>query len=314
MIVSGHFAAIDLGSNTFHLLIFKDTGDVPYVVIKKRIPVGIGKNGIEKHMITEDALTRGIDALKEFKETTQEYGCKKVVVTATSAFRSAENKIEILSRIKAETGFDIQIIDGNEEAQLIYEGVKKSIKIDDNNALIMDIGGGSVEFIICNNKKVLWKESFEIGGLRLMSRFHQNDPISLQEVNELKEYLDSALHSLYTSCLSYKPSYLIGASGTFDSICEIRDYDLLDNTIKDESSHVISLYEFDNILKNIIGKNYQERLSVNGLIPMRAEMIVVACLLIETVIEKCNITFIKRSDFALKEGLMYRIIQEKKVL
>lgn len=312
MVVSGHFAAIDLGSNTFHLLIFKDTGDVPHVVIKKRIPVGIGKKGIEKQIITEDALLRGIDALKEFRQTTKEYGCKKVIVTATSAFRSAENKIEVLSRIKAETGFDIQIINGSEEAKLIYEGVKRSVKLDDNKALIMDIGGGSVEFILCNAHELIWKESFEIGGLRLMDRFHTVDPIPAKQIQELKNYLDSALHNLFMTCLAHKPNYLIGASGTFDSLTDIRDAKHPPNNNEDNS--MLSLEEFHEILADIQPKHYDDRLNIEGLIPMRAEMIVVAGILIEKVLEKCNLSVIKRSDFALKEGLMYRIINEKTVL
>lgn len=312
MVVSGNFAAIDLGSNTFHLIVFKDTDGKPDVLLKKRALVGIGKKGIEKNIITEDALERALEALKEFKKITEEYQCRKVKLTATSAFRNAGNKTEILSIIKEETGFDISIIDGNEEANLIYEGVKKCVALDHHNALIMDIGGGSVEFIICNEVGVQWKQSFEIGGIRLMERFHKADPITPENISELNTFLDTALENLFTLHISDQPKYIIGASGTFDSLCEIRD--VRKHTHNNKSDASLSLDDFYSIKSDLLSKTYQERVDTEGLIPLRAEMIVVTCILIEKVIAKCNIKHIQRSEFALKEGLMYRIINEEEGL
>lgn len=308
MVVPGHFAAIDLGSNTFHLVIFKDTGKGPKVLIKNRIPVGIGKGGIEKNTITPEALQRGIDALLIFRETVEQYNCKKVVVTATSAFRSAENKTEVLCQIKEQTGFDVQIIDGEEEASLIYDGVKQAINLQDKTGLIMDIGGGSVEFIICNKNKILWKESFEIGGIRLMERFHKTDPLTESSIVDLKDHLISCLHNLFVACLDYEPQYLIGASGSFDTLYEIREANF-----DSQRELSLSLQEFNQIKNLVVSKNYSERLEIKGLIKMRAEMISVACVLIETVIHKCNLEWIECSSNSLKEGLMYRMINEKTV-
>ena len=308
MVVPGHFAAIDLGSNTFHLVIFKDTGKGPKVLIKNRIPVGIGKGGIEKNMIAPDALDRGIKALLEFKEIITDYNCKKIIVTATSAFRSAKNKSTVLRTIKEQTGFDIEIINGEEEASLIYDGVKQAIDLGNKTGLIMDIGGGSVEFIICDKNKMLWKESFEIGGIRLMERFHKEDPISLQNIEELRGHLDSALHNLFMACLSHKPTYLIGASGAFDTLYEIREANL--DSQKDLH---LTLEEFSKIRDLVVSKDYTDRLNIQGLIKMRAEMISVSCLLVEKVINKCNLQWIECSSNSLKEGLMYRMINEKTV-
>jgi exopolyphosphatase / guanosine-5'-triphosphate,3'-diphosphate pyrophosphatase len=309
LVLPGNFAAIDLGSNTFHLVIFKDQGDEPQIVFKMRKAVGIGKNGLERRVITQKALERGIEALLEFKSYIEEHSCKRIEVLATSAFRNAENQFEVVKEIKLKTGFDVNVISGEEEAKLIYDGVKRSVHIEDQNALIMDIGGGSVEFIICNKKELLWKESFEIGGIRLMERFHIEDPISPEEIKKLRGHLESALHSLMVTCLIYEPSYLIGASGTFDTLCEIRNeqYEV------EETNH-LSLPEFDKIYNLIIKKNYSERLKIPGMIAMRAEMISVACILIQTVIDKCELEYIQCSQFALKEGLMHRMIKQKKIL
>jgi exopolyphosphatase / guanosine-5'-triphosphate,3'-diphosphate pyrophosphatase len=308
LVLPGNFAAIDLGSNTFHLIIFKDTGVEPQLIFKMRKAVGIGKDGLEKNSINPKALQRGIEALMEFKQYTTEHSCKKIVVTATSAFRNAQNKAEVLEEIKNKTGFDVQIISGEEEAHLIYEGVKKSVQFDETNGLIMDIGGGSVEFIICNENELLWKESFEIGGIRLMEKFHLEDPISDKNSENLLKYLQEKLQSLYIATEKYKPSYLIGASGTFDTLCEIRN-----ERVEVEDPNHLSLDEYAEISKEIISKNYFDRLKIEGMIAMRAEMISVACLLIQEVMDKCNLQFIQCSKYALKEGLMYRIVKNIKI-
>lgn len=309
MILPGNFAAVDLGSNTFHLVIFRDGGDEPQIVFKMRKAVGIGKNGLERRLITQKALERGIEALLEFKHYIDEHSCKRLEITATSAFRNAENQFDVIREIKLRTGLDVNVISGEEEARLIYEGVKKSIHIEEQNGLIMDIGGGSVEFIICNKNNLLWKESFEIGGIRLMERFHTEDPLTLKNAKELRAHLESALHSLFVACKIHEPTYLIGASGSFDTLCDIRNES---NDVEDPLH--LSLIEF-NILQNIIlNKNYDERLKIPGMIAMRAEMISVVCILIKTVIDRCSLEHIQCSQFALKEGMMYRMLKNKKIL
>lgn len=308
MVVSGNFAAIDLGSNTFHLVIFKDTGGQPDIILKRREAARIG-SGIEKRMITDKALERGIAALLIFKQLIEEHNCHRVYATATSAFRNAVNQMEVLKEIKSKTGIDIHIIDGDEEANLIYEGVKSSIELGDKKGVIMDIGGGSVEFIICDQHKLHWKESFEIGGIRLIERYHQQDPIPAEQIKELRQYLDSALHNLYVACLKHKPEYLIGASGSFDSLYDIK----LEKKLSDDSIFM-SLEDFQLIKNEIVSKNYEERVDIKGLIKMRAEMIVVGCLLIEKVIEQGNLKSIQCSSSALKEGLMLRMIRKKRIL
>jgi len=308
LVVPGHFAAIDLGSNTFHLVIFKDSSKGANIVERLRIPVGIGKGGIEQDKITDEALQRGISALQEFKKEVSKYKCEKIIVTATSAFRSAKNSLEVIKKIKEQTGFDVRIISGDEEASLIYDGVKQGVELGSKTGLIMDIGGGSVEFIVCNSDKMLWKQSFEIGGIRLMEKFHQTDPISNSEIKSCKNYLLDKLSPLIEACEKFSPSHLIGASGSFDTIYEMREANLTTTGIpRVEVNEVIELK------KLIETKNHSERLNVKGLIPMRAEMIVVAYILIDTVLESCKLQWIDCSSSSLKEGLIYRMLNQKTI-
>jgi exopolyphosphatase/guanosine-5'-triphosphate,3'-diphosphate pyrophosphatase len=171
-------AILDLGTNTFQLLIANIIDNKPVLVFEESIAVKLGEGGIEKGYISEAAFDRGLSALKQFKKSIDQYQVKLVRAAATSALRSASNGAEFLEKIRSETGIIPEIITGEREAELIYQGVRAAINMGDEKCLIIDIGGGSVEFIICNQEEVFWKRSYDIGAARLMEQFHHSDPIS----------------------------------------------------------------------------------------------------------------------------------------
>ena len=189
-------AVIDLGTNTFHLLIVDLKGEDFSVVYREKTAVRIGKDGISEGRITPEAQQRAIKALKRFKEVINIHETEEISATATSAIRNAENGLDLVREIHKATGISVRIIDGLQEATYIYNGVKKALNIGPDPALVMDIGGGSIEFIIGNQQKIFWKRSFEIGGQRLIDRFHALDPISTKEQSELVNYLREALLAL----------------------------------------------------------------------------------------------------------------------
>lgn len=300
-------AVIDCGTNTFHLLIKEVENDI--VLHREKRPVRIGEGGISDNRITNKALSRGIEALKSFRDTLQTLGVVEYKAIGTSAFRSASNIEQVKSRIKEETSIDINVIDGELEAQLIYEGVRSAVFMkSDETYLIMDIGGGSVEFILASGERILWKRSFEIGGRRLLDLFHKSDPISKDEICKLEVYIDAALDDLWNACKEHQPSILIGASGSFDSLVEI--YHRKNNMLfilEDHPEYKLPTVEFNRIHSSLVNLNYDERLKFDGLIPMRAEMIVVASSLIDYTLKKLGIEEIRTSTFALKEGVIERI-------
>ncbi len=273
---------------------------------REKIPVRIGEGGISDNFITEEATSRAIDALSNFQKTITEFKVKQYQAIGTSAFRSASNIAEVKSKIKIATGIEITVISGDEEAQLIYEGVRLAVTMTgDTNYLLMDIGGGSVEFIIASSEKLLWKRSFEIGGRRLLDKFHNTDPISQDEINGLESYIDNQLTDLWKACKTHSPSILIGASGSFDSIAEI--YHKKNNMLfilEDKTEYKLPTKEFNNIHASLITLSYKERLQFDGLINMRAEMIVVASVLIDFTLNKLSIGEIRTSTYALKEGVL----------
>ena len=154
-----------------------------------------------------------------------------------------------------------------------------------------------------------WKQSFEVGGQRLMNRFHTVDPIPEDQITALQIFLREKLHDLGEAIKIHNPKILIGASGSFDTLCEI--YHKRNNMlfVLDKSTEYrLPIYNFHQIIKRIIEKNREDRLKIDGMIEMRVNMIVVACILIEFVTVTYGIKEIRSSTYALKEGLLQRII------
>jgi exopolyphosphatase/guanosine-5'-triphosphate,3'-diphosphate pyrophosphatase len=259
-------------------------------------------------MITEEASVRAINTMLDFKKIIDSFSIKKVFATATSAIRSASNGNELVAKIKAQTGIEPRIITGLQEAEYIYYGVTKAIKIGTQPGLIMDIGGGSIEFIIGTDDQLLWKQSFEIGGQRLMELFHQNDPIQAPEIDALIKYLQNGLQELFNACDQYQPKTLIGSSGTFDTLSDIyREA----SSIKLEGEHAelpLTMEAFHEIYQDILKKNRDERLAIPGMIPLRVDMIVVASILIQFILDTCTLNQIRISAYALKEGVLLNTI------
>jgi exopolyphosphatase/guanosine-5'-triphosphate,3'-diphosphate pyrophosphatase len=293
-------AVIDLGTNTFHLMIFEGKN----ILFKTSIASKIGQGGINQGIITEEGIQRALNVLNIFKQKLIEFevNTENVFAFGTSAIRNAKNQSELLERVKKETDINITVIDGDKEAELIYKGVSQAVKVD-KNALIVDIGGGSVEFILCNPDKILWKRSFEIGGQRLMERFMKKDKISQSEMSRLDEYLRQELLPLTNAVHQYQPEVLIGSSGSFDTLNDMLYWK---NTGRFAPTDIVgfdySISEFWKAFEQLAFANHEERMQIGGMIPLRVDMIVVAVCLIKFVLQTYNIQEIKISNYALKEG------------
>ena len=300
-------AVIDMGTNTFHLLIAKKNAPSGFSTLyAEQFVARIGKGGISKGILTEEAYQRALQGLHGFQQKLDEYGVLpgNVFATATSAIRNASNGQALLADIFTQTGIQVKTISGEEEAELIYLGVRSSMELGEENSLIIDIGGGSVECIICNQKGILWKQSFEIGAQRLLDRFMHTDPIAVVSVMKLQEYLLEQLIPLTNAVHQYAPHTLIGASGAFETLLDIyyKRHTLTKDLMKTEFE--LPLQDFMEIYEQLLTKNKAERLAIPGMLEMRVDMIVVASCIAQLVVSQYDITKIRVSAYALKEGLL----------
>jgi exopolyphosphatase/guanosine-5'-triphosphate,3'-diphosphate pyrophosphatase len=297
-------AVMDLGTNTFHLLIAEGSASDYKEIVHIHDSVKLGEGGINKGIIQPEPYQRGITALQNFKKEINKHQVVHVRAIATSALRNASNGQQFIDEVADKTGINIEIIDGEQEAEYIYKGVRLAGGLSDQTSLIMDIGGGSVEFILSNAHTILWKQSFEIGAARLMDKFHHTDPIPVESINALYAYLDEHLTSLIAVTEKYPATSLLGSSGAFETFSEV---------IELEKGNPFSLsiknYNFDHddliaITDKLIASSHQQRKDTKGIISIRVDMIVVASLITRFIMSRLGINQVCMSTYSLKEGVL----------
>lgn len=297
-------AVIDLGTNTFHLMIAEHNGSSNRIIYREKVAVKLGKSGINQDIIQEDAIHRAILTLQEFKTKMDREGVVSVSAFGTSALRNAKNSHAVAEKIKAATGIDITIISGDEEAEMIYRGVKSALELGTATSLIMDIGAGSVEFILANGTKTLWKQSLEIGAQRILELYKIHDPITPEEIHQLDQFFESHLAEVHQAIVSFPPATLVGSSGTFDTLSDL--YCAENNIQKDEheSETPLTTEYFHTVYHRIIKMNRAQRMGMMGMIELRVDLIVVGCCMVRYILEKYKIKNIRVSSYSLKEGAL----------
>ena len=300
-------AVIDLGTNTFQLVITEVGPDGQQLVFRESRPAKIGKAGINQGFITDEAIDRALTVLRYFGEILQRYEVapERAVVLGTSAIRNAANQQAFIDKIRQATGLIVRVISGDQEAQYIYYGVRAAGSLSEQTALVIDIGGGSVEFILCNQQRVFWKQSFEIGGQRLMERFMDSDPISPTAIRRLHHYFQEQLLPLANAIHQYAPTVLVGSSGSFDTLVDL--YTMHNEgqwPPADQTAFDLPLPEFYRFYELLTTRDHDQRMELPGMIALRVDMIVVAVCLIDYLLRTFAIPQIRTSTYSLKEGVL----------
>lgn len=306
-------AIIDIGTNTFKMMIVRLNEDGTFKVIhKEKIPVKLGEGGINNDQIAHTPFLRGIKALKTLRETIDRFAVDEIQAFATSAIRSAKNGKDFVKRAKLESGIDIQVISGDKEAELIYYGVRQALNLGTEKVLIMDIGGGSTEFIIADQEKIYWKHSFDLGAARLLEEVNPSEPITKDEIKRLKEYLKEELKLLFGAAELFPVKTLVGSSGSFDSLAEMiyHKFHTAENPLV-KTEYTFDLKHFESMYELIIESNIEQRMKMKGLALMRVEMIVVAVIMIRVVFRKLKLDAMRLSTYSLKEGMLFEVMQKK---
>lgn len=297
-------AVIDLGTNTFHLLIVNYTASGEWKELhRERIFVKLAEEGILE--IGPAAYRRGLEAAAVFKTALDRYDVppERVRAFGTAALRTACNAQDFLQDVLRLTGIAARAIPGEHEARLIYQGVRQAVPLPDSRVLVMDIGGGSVEFILADRGQVYWQQSFPIGVAVLFREFHKSDPIAPDEVAVARKYIDIALTDCWTALEQFPAPTLVGAAGAFDTIDKL----LLDPATKPPLYGRIPAQQFLPLHDRIIGSTLAEREQMQLLSPERREMIVVGMILIRHVLERGGIQEIYTSEYSMKEGMLEEI-------
>lgn len=302
---------LDLGTNTFNLIIVDAPLNSQFTILHdEKIAVKLGSGGINSGVIVKDAYSRAMNAIRHYKQVLKQFEVEKVAAYATSAIRSAQNGENLIWDIQEKYGIHPQIISGELEAELIYHGVKLALPFKPKKPiLIMDIGGGSVEFIISHHAKMQWRGSYKIGVARLLEKIKPSNPISDSQIRDIESLLYIELDSLFKAIDTYKPVILIGSSGSFDTFIDLLNIGNTSGTGSVKASNEISIEGFQKLYNNLINSNLEERLAMPGMPDFRAEMIVLAIIEVQYLVKRANIQRIIQSAYALKEGAIHLMTQ-----
>ncbi|NNF35137.1 MAG: hypothetical protein HKN68_13570 [Saprospiraceae bacterium] len=312
MLPNNHIAAIDMGTNTFHMLIAYVEGNRLVEIFRLRKWVNLAESGLEQ--IGNDSLERAWSALKEFKEHISLYKVDAVEAVATEAFRSAHNGMAFLNRVKKELGFEAKIISGDKEAELIYKGISLLRPGEEQkHSLIMDIGGGSTEFILYNQSGKVWSRSYKAGVTYLYNQFVTTDPLSIEEEESLVVYFRDQFSELLEVCSMQPVKELIGASGSFEVVEMMLG-------IEPSRSKVtcVEINHFNDQFNYLRKSKIQDRIDDPRIPENRARLIVVAYLLMKYIIDHVGLHSICISPYAMKEGIIreadYNLDKSKKII
>jgi len=291
-------ALIDLGTNTFNLMIADIALDGQIrIEHSEKEGVALGMGGIHEKRITADAIERAVACLGRYVSTCHARGVTDIWAIGTSAIRDAENRSELIQRVQVELGLHIEVISGIAEAQLIYRGVHQTMDFEESG-VIMDIGGGSTEFILADEDGVIDMDSFNVGVSRIYELFQFSDPMSTEDIFSLENYLESACGTFLRSLNS---NTLIGASGSFETFFEL----MHERAFTSEGrAHEVEYEHFMEMLERTIASSQSERDENPHIIAIRKRMAPLAAIKTRWVMRQLKAKRIFISPYSLKEGAM----------
>ncbi len=299
-------AIIDLGTNTFKILIIeRDEDNKLQILYKTKMPIGLSASA-NTGRISVAGFIRGINALKAFKTNIIDYyKVDKIIAFATAGLRNTANGKEFVEYVQQELGMRIEIITGEREAELIYEGVKMAVPLTNENILMLDIGGGSSEFIIGNKNGIKWSASYKLGAGKLTEKFKPSDPIKTKEVNEINAFFASELADFFEAVKKYKIETLIGSSGSFNTFGRMAAARYSSSEkYKEKLYFKITAEQFTDMHQVIINSKIINRSKIEGIKLIRSEIIVAASLLVAFISDELKIKNIIQSQYSLVEGVL----------
>jgi exopolyphosphatase/guanosine-5'-triphosphate,3'-diphosphate pyrophosphatase len=305
-------AAIDIGTNSFHLIIVEVSKSGGLKLLdRQREFLRLGsESGKDLSFISDDEKVKAISVLKNFSSLAK-YHKANIRAVSTSAVREAKNKNEFIQTVFEQTGIKVETIEGTEEAKLIFLGMKNALQINDKSVLGIDIGGGSTEFIYAVNGNPAFAESVKIGAVRLSKKFFTDFIITDSAVKNCNEYVEQQILSNPKIQTNIKLDFAVGSSGTVDTICLINQFQKGADIKPRLNGYTFDKAEFDEIYSFVMNlKNPDERMRVPGIESKRADIIPAGLIILKKAFELFNIQKMVLSEYALREGVVYDLINK----
>lgn len=298
-------AALDLGSNSFHLLVAESRPDGTFVpVLREKEMLRLGEVVARTGRLGEEASERALEAVRRFRALAEAAGVSGIVACATAAIREAEDGAALVERFRAEAGVDVKVISGREEAALIFRAVQASVLIEPGPALCLDLGGGSLEIVVGDVAALHWATSVKLGVGRLTAELVRNDPPKPGDLKRLRKRMVSVLEPVAEEVGGFGPTLLVGTSGTF---CDLAKMTAARETgavpISVNQLHV-TREALESLHEDLVAQTASQRRKMAGLDARRAELVPAGSLLALVALELFEFDEMVVGEWALREGMV----------
>ncbi|HMG34754.1 MAG TPA: Ppx/GppA phosphatase family protein [Blastocatellia bacterium] len=308
-------AAIDIGSNSIHLVIVQATpGQHPEIIDREKEMVRLGAGTLREHRLSRDTMDRAISTLRRFKKMAEGNKADLIITTATSAVRESHNADDFVDRVRRETGLDVQVLPGVEEARLIALAVAEVTDFNNRKALILDIGGGSTEFIVTSGGEPELLLSVRVGAVRLTEKFITTDPISSQERERLVANIRTDLTRAAWEVRQAGFDFVIGTAGTILNMADAIVHSESPNGVRSRTgiepfSETVKLDQIRRLNQRLRSMPLRKRRKVAGIEKGRADIIIAGGQLLECIMTELGASEITTCDWSLREGVLLNYLR-----
>ncbi|MDR9402859.1 MAG: Ppx/GppA phosphatase family protein [Halothece sp. Uz-M2-17] len=303
-------AAIDIGTNSIHMVIVKIEPSLPAfnIIAREKDTARLGDRDPESGRLTVEAMERAMSALQRGQELARSFQAEEIVAVATSAVREAPNGREFIKNVREHLGLTINLISGQEEARRIYLGVLSAMEFNEKPHVIIDIGGGSTELILGDGHEPRSLSSTKVGAVRLASEFISTDPVSNKELKFLQAYIQGRMErpveELKAKLAPEELVKLVGTSGTIECLATVHANEKLNTTPNPLQGYSFSTKDLEDVVKLLASLNLKERANLPGMSGRRAEIIVPGAMILLETMKMLDVKEITICERALREGLV----------
>jgi len=304
-------AAIDLGSNSFHLVVAQVHPDGTFTpTIREKEMLHLGEDVTRFGEIPQASADAAVSAIRRFRKLAEAAGAIEIHAKATSAIRSAENGAALVDRIEAEAGVVVDVIDGLEEARLIFTAIRAAVVLDPGPAICFDLGGGSLEIAVGDLNGLQFAASERLGVGRLTAMYMDNDPLSDAARRSMREQCSSLLYPIAKQVETLGAHLGVGSSGTFEAIATMIAFARDKNAPTSLNQFLFTYEEFLPLYQTITRATQSERRAIPGMDSKRVDLIAAGAVVLRSIFEVFELKSMTISDWALREGIVLDAIAQ----
>src|SRR5881296_1186794 len=296
-------AVLDIGTNSIHLVLAEVEPDFSYKILDRfKDMTRLGDGSFKSHRLSEAAMARGLEVIRTLATLAHNKGYERIEAVATSAVREAVNGGEFLEEVARQTRLTVRVVTGQEEARLIYLGVRHSMDLTDRFTLVVDVGGGSVELILGNHKRMMQGQSLKLGAIRMKDLYLKQDPPTKNMLQEMHKAIDTQLKSALQRFKTERFDRLVATSGMAGNLTEIIYLRRTGRPVPQLNLATITIKEVRTVERLLLNSSFKARLAIPGLDPKRADTLLPATAVIRNLMEQIGQEKVTISDKAIRDG------------